>query len=174
MSSPRVLVVEDDPETVRLIVSLLRDQPCRLLCPGNPRDALRLARTQGPDRILVSWAIRHMTGDQFADLLSLQPSTRDLPVALLALEPWLIAERHRDRAVQIVDQTYIRDELVARVRDALNLPPSPGTSAQELARIRDRGQWWTYADEPDWRARLRSQLALFPSPRRSVSLELAS
>ena len=156
----RVLVVEDDRDTLRMIVSLLRDEPYRLLWATNARDALRLARLYKPDVILLSWMLPEMTGDQFADLLSLFPSTAEIPLVLLGLEPWLFGARHRTRAAQVVNQTYICEELAPRVRDALGIPLSSDTTSQELARIRDRSLWWAGEEETDWRAAYRGRLSL--------------
>ena len=165
MSAPRILVVEDDPRTVQLVVSLLRDEPYRLLCANTPEAALRLARTYTPDVVLLSWTLPGMTGDQFADLLALDPSTAGIPLIPFSLEPWLFADRNRRRAVQVVNKVNIADELVPRVRDGLGLMPSPYTSMPDLARMRNRSLWWEGEHENDWRAELRRQLSQFPSPR---------
>lgn len=158
METRRVLLVEDDPGAARMAVSLLRNEPYRLLWATNPHDALELARLHKPDAILLSWTLPSMTGDQFADLLSLHSGTADIPLILLGLEPWLFSKQHRDRAVQVVNKTYLRDELAPRVRDALGLAPADSTESEKLARIRDRSLWWEGEDEEDWRPDQRRRL----------------
>jgi CheY-like chemotaxis protein len=168
MDIRRVLLVEDDPAAVRLAVSALRDEPYRLLWATNGDDALRLAREHRPDVIILSWTLPEMNGDELASLLSRDPATADIPLVLLALEPWLFGPQARARASQVVDPTYICEELGPRVRDALGLPPSSETNPRELARLRDRSLWWEGESDADWRPaeRLRLSLDSFPSPRR--------
>ncbi len=151
-----MLLVEDDPASVQLAVSLLRDEPYRLLWATNAYDALRLARLYTPDAVLLSWSLSNMNGDELADLFSLHPATAQIPLILFGLEPWLFAQQHRARAAQVVDKTYMCEELAVRVRDALGIPPPPDISVPELARIRDRSLWWQGEDEQDWRSTWRA------------------
>src|ERR687886_71313 len=98
----RVLLVEDDPETVQMAVSLLRDEPCRLICAASGRDALEIERRIRPDAIVISWALPDTTGDHLADVLSQDPRTRDIPLVLFGLEPWLFGSEWRWKAAQVV------------------------------------------------------------------------
>ncbi len=156
----RVLMVEDDRDAVQIAVSLLRDEPYRLLVATNANDALRLVRLHRPDAILLSWTLPDMTGNDFADLLALDPATADIPLILFGLEPWLFGQKHRLKAAQVVNKTYMHEELAPRVRAALNITPSPDVSAQELARLRDRSLWWQGESEENWRALYRRELSI--------------
>ncbi len=152
----RVLLVEDDADTARLASRLLRDEPYRLLWATSAADAVSLARLHEPDLIVLSWALPEMTGDQLADILSLYSETKDIPLVLFGLEPWLFAPRCREKAVQVVDKTHMASDLAPRLRDALGLQPSPLTAPAELERIRDRSLWWAGEEEMDWRPAKRS------------------
>ncbi|MDQ3855023.1 MAG: response regulator, partial [Chloroflexota bacterium] len=116
MDTRRVLLVDDDPGTVRMAVSLLRDEPYRLLWATTSEDALQLARQHRPDAIVLSWTLPEMTGDELAEILHHDPNAADIPLILMGLEPWLFDQVHRDRAVQVVNKTYMDAELVPRVR----------------------------------------------------------
>ena len=155
----RILLVEDDPSVVKPAVAILRDEPYRLLWATNAHDALTLARLHSPDVILLSWTLPEMNGDEFTELLSLHPATAGIPLVLMSLEPWVFGEACRQKAVQVVNKTYLYDELAMRVRDALELEPARTTKPQELERIRDRSQWWTGEEEGDWRPAQRSRLS---------------
>lgn len=156
----RLLVVEDDPTTVQMVVALLRNEPYRLIFASSALDAMRLARMYRPDAMLLSWTLPEMTGDQLADLLLLHPDTASLPLILFGLEPWIFSERHRRKAVQVVNNSFVDEELLPRVREALHMPPAPSTSLEVLTRIRDRSLWWEGEEEVDWRAILRQQSRL--------------
>lgn len=151
METKRVLIVEDDPESVRMAVSLTRDEPYRVLWAGTARAGLELARLHVPDVILLSWTLPEMNGDQFAAALERHPVTARIPLVLFSLEPWVFAARVRERAVQVVNKTLMFEDLVPRLRDTLGLAPRPETAPQTLARLRDRSLWWEGEQEGDWR-----------------------
>ncbi len=159
VETKRVLIVDDDPESVRMAVSLLRDEPYRLLWSDEPAAALALAHTHLPDLILLSWTLPDMTGDEFAEQLASHPETADIPIVLVSLEPWLFAPSRRERATQVINRTFMDAELAPRVREALGLEPSPWLSPTDLVRIRDRSQWWAGEEEGDWRMDQRLKLA---------------
>lgn len=162
METRRVLIIEDDQEAVRLAVSLLRHEPYRLLYASNPRDALQLARQYTPDVILLSWTLPGITGDEFSELLEQDPVTARIPLVLFSLEPWLFNERTRAKAVQVVNKTYMYEELLPRLRDALAIPQPVGVEVPTLARLRDRSQWWQGEEEGDWRTLQRIRLRTAP------------
>ena len=162
MQTKRVLIVEDDPDSVRMAVSLLRDEPYRLLWATNARAGIELARQHTPDAILLSWTLPETNGDGFAELLDLDPVTSRIPLVLFSLEPWLFGRRSRDKAAQVVNKTYMCEELAPRLRDALGLLPAPETSRPELDRLRDRSLWWDGEEEGDWRPAHRDRLRTAP------------
>lgn len=151
MNTRRVLLVEDEPEAARMAMSLLRDEPYRLLWATSGTDALRLARLHSPDAIVLSWTLPEMNGDQFAALLALNPAAADIPLVLFSLEPWTFHPLTRGKAVQVVNKASMGRELAPRLRDALGIEPTPLSSPEELARIRDRSLWWLGEEEEDWR-----------------------
>ena len=140
-------------------MSLLRDEPYRLLWATDAQSALELARMHTPDAIVLSWALSDMTGDELAELLSRDPLTTGIPLILFSLEPWLFGDEWRERAAQVVNKTYI-NELLPRLRDVLGLSTDPDVDPVELARIRDRSLWWEGEEEGDWRPFQRQLIAL--------------
>ena len=158
METRRVLLVDDDPEAVKVAVSLLRDEPYRLLWATTARDGLRLVRQHTPDLIVLSWTLPEMTGDQFAEILENDPATASIPLVLFSLEPWVFGAHHRTRAAQVVNKSTMVEDLAPRVRDALGLAPAPNTPSDILAQIRDRSQWWAGEQDDDWRLAYRQEL----------------
>jgi len=52
---PTVLIVDDEPDIVRLIATALRPEGFRLLTANDGETALGIARTERPTLILLDW-----------------------------------------------------------------------------------------------------------------------
>jgi len=79
----RILVVDDDPDTVRLIRSWFRGKPYEVLDAGNGEDGLKLAVAERPDLILLDLRMPGRDGISVARELRQEESTRLIPVILL-------------------------------------------------------------------------------------------
>lgn len=81
---PRILVVDDEPNVCAgLRLSLERAMQCQVSCVNDGKEALRLARTERPDVILLDVLMPGMTGGEVAEALRESPATRDIPVVFL-------------------------------------------------------------------------------------------
>jgi DNA-binding response OmpR family regulator len=80
---PRVLVVDDDLDFVELIEFNLRQDGCESLVAYTGVQALRIARTQLPDIILLDLMLPDLDGLSVCEILNSQPSTHDIPVFIL-------------------------------------------------------------------------------------------
>ena len=69
-SSPRVLVVDDDPGVLQSLKLLLEDD-CDVTCVENPRVALTLATSRTFDVIITDFKMPQMTGGEFAQAVKL-------------------------------------------------------------------------------------------------------
>ena len=81
-TTPRVLVVEDDPETADLLARYARLVGCRTRCAGNSEEALRLALEFRPHAVLLDIGLPGRDGWQLA---------RELRERLRSFHPMLIA-----------------------------------------------------------------------------------
>ncbi len=81
---PKVLVVDDDVDYARLIAYNLERQGCETFPVHNGVEALRLARTELPDVILLDVMLPDLDGLSVCEILQTQPSTRDIPVLILS------------------------------------------------------------------------------------------
>jgi CheY-like chemotaxis protein len=77
---PRVLVVEDDPETRRYYLSILERDGFVVEQAHNGRQALDKARTHAPDLVLTDIAVPGLDGIALCRELRGDPATRDIPV----------------------------------------------------------------------------------------------
>ena len=82
-----ILYIEDNLSNLRLIESILSQRPgvC-LLSAMQGRVGLDLARTHGPDLILLDRHLPDISGDQVFVQLREDPRTRDIPVVVLSAD----------------------------------------------------------------------------------------
>jgi two-component system cell cycle response regulator DivK len=82
----RVLIVEDNPVNMRLVVVLLQSAGHTVLSAPDAEAALTLARDEQPDLILMDIQLPGMDGLEATTLLKRDEATRAIPViALTAL-----------------------------------------------------------------------------------------
>ena len=83
---PRVLVVEDNPVNLELVVALLEQEGCDVLVAETADAALHLARTGGPELILMDVQLPGMTGYEATRCLKSDPATAGIPVVALTAQ----------------------------------------------------------------------------------------
>src|SRR6266496_63901 len=90
LGKPRVLIVDDDPEFAQLIEFNLTRQGCDILVAHEGLQALRVARTELPDVILLDVMLPDIEGFTVCEILRAHASTRDIPVFILSAlhESW--------------------------------------------------------------------------------------
>lgn len=85
---PAVLIVDDDPDIVRLLLVTLRSEGFRLLTASDGEAALRIARTERPALILLDWQMPGLSGIEVTRALRADqdPSLREMPVVLITAQ----------------------------------------------------------------------------------------
>lgn len=79
----RVLVIEDNPLNLELIVDLLESRDFSVLQACNAEEGLRLAREAAPDLVLMDLSLPGMDGLAATQALKADPATRPVPVIAL-------------------------------------------------------------------------------------------
>jgi diguanylate cyclase (GGDEF)-like protein len=79
----KILVVDDDPETARLLTSWFRGQPYDITAAPDGREGLRVALGILPDLIVLDLRMPELDGISAARELKSDPSTRSIPVLML-------------------------------------------------------------------------------------------
>lgn len=83
---PTILVVEDNPINMKLVVLLLETASHKVLSATSAEAGLNIAREQQPDLILMDIQLAGMDGLEATAILKLDPETSSIPViALTAL-----------------------------------------------------------------------------------------
>ena len=93
----RILVVDDDPNIVFLLTSLLEEKGYHVLTAANGEIALDCAITDSPDLILLDINLPHLDGMRVCAKLRKNPVTRQIPVIFLT------GNNSSDRLEQAID-----------------------------------------------------------------------
>jgi DNA-binding response OmpR family regulator len=80
----RILIIDDEPYTVRLIMDILRDCGFDLLSSTNGAEGVILAQARLPDLILLDIVMRGMNGFEVCRELKANTLTREIPVIFLS------------------------------------------------------------------------------------------
>jgi two-component system cell cycle response regulator DivK len=81
-----ILVVEDNPINLELVVALLNQGGCEVLVAETAEAGLRLAREQRPDLVLMDLQLPVMSGYEAVQCLKGDPATAAIPVVALTAQ----------------------------------------------------------------------------------------
>ena len=123
-SSPRILVVDDDPFALNSIRDLLRAEGFVPFATGNPTDVPGLIAAEQPHLILLDLML---PGTDGIDLMEQTPAMADLPVIIISGydKDETIARALDAGAVDYIVKPFSRTELAARIRSALRVRSLP-------------------------------------------------
>src|SRR5512136_1374265 len=137
MTDWRILVADDEPYVVLAITEVLESLPASVLAAHDGEEALRVARTERPDLILLDVKMPGLDGFQVATALKKDPVTGGIPLVFFSA---LGAPSEKIRGLELGADDYVTkpidaEELRARVRTILrrNRPsrrPTPLGSGQ--------------------------------------------
>jgi signal transduction histidine kinase/DNA-binding response OmpR family regulator len=119
----KVLVVDDDPAARYLIRKYLDGTPYMVVEAGNVADAVRLARVERPQLILLDFVLgENETAFDVLDELRSHPLTRAIPVILNTARDLSAEELARltsETSAVLRKQSLSRELAITRIRDAL-------------------------------------------------------
>jgi len=118
---PKILVVDDVPENVRLLEAVLVPRGYEVVTAHDGDAALDLVEAEEPDLILLDVMMPGLDGWRVAEMLLEDPDTRDIPIVFLTARADL---RDRARGIDLGGLDYITKpfnpvELAALVRGVL-------------------------------------------------------
>ncbi len=121
MTTWRVLVVDDDPLALQLMRDGLAELSVTVLEARDGEEAMRLAKAEGPDLILLDVMMPRLDGFQVAALLKQDPATAEIPVIFVSA---LGAPKDKVRGLNLGAEDYLAkpihpEELRARVQMVL-------------------------------------------------------
>lgn len=118
----RILAVDDDPNVIELLRSVLEGAGYEVLTAMHGPDALGVARKAAPDLIILDLVLPEMNGFTVCDRLRRDPVTAEVPVLMLTGLP---GELPRLAGTEAGADDYIRkpfqiEALLSRVNSLLH------------------------------------------------------
>ena len=124
MSGHRILVVDDEPDVLRMLEVVLGKRGHSVLTAPTGMEGLVTAQGERPDLILLDVMMEGMDGWEVLKLLKLEPGTHDIPVVMLSarVEPKDRIRGLQEGAVDYVTKPFSVRELVDTIEAVLERP----------------------------------------------------
>jgi len=118
----RILVVDDDPDAREALAEML-ESGYQVATAHDGDEALRVARSEPPDIILMDLMMPHMDGFAVLESIRAEPSTAEIPVIFLSArgDDAIRAKALDMGAVDFLAKPCSRRELLARIERTLRL-----------------------------------------------------
>jgi CheY-like chemotaxis protein len=120
----RVLVVDDDPEIVTFLATLLELEGIESQVATSAAAALSLLDRGGlPSLVLLDIAMPDRDGLDLCRALKKDPRTRDVPVFVVSARPGkdVVERALAAGAEEFIRKPFENQELIARIRDRLTI-----------------------------------------------------
>jgi PAS domain S-box-containing protein len=119
---PTLLVVDDDPKAVEIIVAHLPPADYNVICAYGGHEAIELAHRLLPDLILLDLLMPEVSGFEVAEDLMGHPDTANIPVVIVTSKTVTAEDRAmlNGCVVQIVNKAeFAQEHFIGQVRRAL-------------------------------------------------------
>jgi DNA-binding NtrC family response regulator len=120
---PRVLVVNDDTDFLRLMEQLLEDEGYRAETLKSTKGAIEHIKKVRPSLVVLDVRINNEeAGLLLLDLITLDPDTRSIPVVVASANLQALAGRQHelaDKGIYVIAKPFDIDDLGALIRRAL-------------------------------------------------------
>ena len=132
-----ILVIDDNPQNLRLLVGMLSEKGYRVRPAPNGALALRSVRSILPDLILLDIKMPEMDGYEVCGHLKADEKTRDVPVIFIsALDETVDKVKAFDAGgVDYITKPFQRQEVLARVETHLSLRKAQERLKEQNARL---------------------------------------
>ena len=118
----KILFVDDDPDTLQLMIRVAEFLGNDPLTSNSPREALALAAKEIPQLIMVDMQMRKMNGIQFVVNLRKNELTRRIPTVLISAEkrPEEVAQAKKVGANGFFQKPLSIDEMTRIIKHFTN------------------------------------------------------
>jgi DNA-binding response OmpR family regulator len=119
----RILVVDDEPDVLELVVFHLEKEAYRVDVADTGDRALKIARENLPSLLVLDLMLPGINGLEICRLLKRDPKTRDIPILMLTARA---SEEDRVKGLELGAHDYVTKpfsprELVLRIKNLLRL-----------------------------------------------------
>ncbi|MEG4420423.1 ATP-binding protein [Microcoleus sp. LAD1_D5] len=118
-----ILVVDDTPENLRLLSTMLTQRGYTPRCVINGKMALRACNSNPPDLILLDIMMPEMNGYEVCQHLKLEPKTREIPVIFISAKDEVFDKVNAFAVggVDYISKPFQFEEVLARIESHLSL-----------------------------------------------------
>ncbi len=123
MESKEILIVDDDKTTLKALETILRREGYSVtpICLG--KEAIRIARNNSVDLIILDIMMPDMDGGEVAHILKNDPKTKDIPIIFLSS---LITKKEEKSSSEkdgicLISKPFNREELLSQIKNYLYL-----------------------------------------------------
>jgi len=89
LSNYKILVVDDEPDVLQFICTLLEDNGVTVVKALDGEEALKTARIEMPDLITLDISMPKMDGGQFFEIMRNDLELKNIPVCIISGQPEL-------------------------------------------------------------------------------------
>nr|WP_267878122.1 response regulator [Duganella aceris] len=124
---PVVLVVDDDEMVLKLVGTILKDEPYRLVCVGSALEAMAALRLVRPDVILMDIEMPGMDGMQATRHIKADARFADVPVIMITGHSGAatVRDSFRSGAADFIVKPFDREKMIAKVAAAAGREVAP-------------------------------------------------
>jgi two-component system cell cycle response regulator len=120
---PKVLIVDDEPNNVKLMSAMLYKEPVDIITANNGKTALEIVNNTNIDLILLDIMMPEMDGYQVTQLIRENKKTKNIPIILVTA---LHGSEDKKRGLDVGADEFItkpvnKIEIIARIRSMLKL-----------------------------------------------------
>jgi DNA-binding response OmpR family regulator len=128
MNGHKILVVDDEPDVLRMLQVVLGRRGHRVLTAPTGMEGLVTAQGERPDLILLDIMMEGMDGWEVLKLLKLEQGTRDIPVVMLSarVEPRDKIRGLQEGAVDYITKPFSVRDMLATIEAILERSPANG------------------------------------------------
>ena len=139
MAKERILVVDDEDDLLELVNYNLTKEGFRVSCVATGEDAVRHARTESPDLIVLDLLLPTVDGLEVCKLLKSDPRTKHIPIVMLTAKT---EEADVVTGLELGADDYITKPfsprvLVARVKAVLRRRSKEAPAADAAIKVHD-------------------------------------
>lgn len=136
MGNGRVLVADDEAFVGRMIADALRSAGIEPLLASNGLEAIRIAKTEKPDLILLDWMMPKLSGIEVCRDLKRDPQTSYIPVLMLTVRAQVSDEEEGRQAgaTHYLTKPFSPRKLLMLVQELLNSIDAGPAARNESAR----------------------------------------
>lgn len=137
----KVLVVDDDPSNLEVILDFVQGQNQEILYAPNAKIGLDLVRTENPDLVIMDWEMPVMNGIEAIKVLKADPITADIPVIVatgVMTQSRDLSEAMEVGAVDFLRKPFDPVEFRARLNTTLRLSESYQEIKRQNGQIKEQ------------------------------------